>query len=124
MPLDTDRIETTFEHSTGVLRVRLPERTTLAQLEAWSETFQARLERRKHGNGWGLLLDTNCHDFESIACLRFLRSFLHEITQADLGIHRIAFVQPTQYRQPEVLSSHEAYFATVEAAYRWLCTTR
>ncbi len=65
-----------------------------------------------------LLLDTNKHQFESIECLKFLRDLI-----SNEVIHRlssVAFVQPREYRTPEVPSSTEGYFDNFEDAYTWL----
>lgn len=117
---ETEAIATAFDHAAGTFIVHLPEHTTLTHLEAWGQTFRARLLQRERRARSGLLLDTSRHNFESVACLKFIRSFLHEITQMDTGIYKIAFVQPITYRQPEVVSSEEAYFSSVEEALQWL----
>jgi hypothetical protein len=66
-----------------------------------------------------LLLDTNQHDFESIACLKALREML-EAPQAATKCVRVAFVQPPQFREPLIASDHEGYFNDVEEARAWL----
>jgi len=115
-----DPIHTSFDSEANAFIVRFPEHTTLADLMAWGDSFRTILKKRAHHNSSGLLLDTNRHDFESIECLKYIRDLILEFTRMDHGIHKVAFVQPVSYRQPEIVSSKEGYFLTVEAAWKWL----
>ncbi|MBV1862619.1 MAG: hypothetical protein KUG77_29630 [Nannocystaceae bacterium] len=69
--------------------------------------------------GSNILIDTNRHDFESIACIRAFRDVLD---RSGIGQHcsRVAFVTPAKYRAAEVVSEREAYFSDVSAARAWL----
>lgn len=97
---------------------RFPKWVSLGALKAWGSELTLELQARS--GPAGLLLDTNCHDFESIDCLKWLREFLTEAPAVRSRINRVAFVQPIQYRTPEVVSESEAYFTTVKEAYQWL----
>lgn len=118
--LEKSTIKTTYDHDSGAFIVRLPEYTTFAELEFWGENFQRIVLKQENNHKSGLVLDTNSHNFESVACLKFLQNFLKKMTQLDRGINKIAFVQPIQYRQPQIVSSNEAYFSTFEDAYQWI----
>lgn len=113
-------IKTNYDDASGAFVIHFPEYTTFAELQSWGENFRKILLKQEHNHKPGLLLDTNSHNFESILCLKFLRSFLQEITQIDNGINKIAFIQPVQYRQPEIANSYQAYFSKFEEAYQWL----
>lgn len=113
-------IDTAFDDFLNAFIVRFPEYITLTALEVWAQAFRAKLQQRNTPKGIGLLLDTNRHHFESIACLQFIRSFLQQICRMEDGVYRVAFVQPIQYRIPEVVSGQEAYFSTLEQAEAWL----
>ncbi len=101
--------------------VRLPDRVTLHALQQWGAAFMQELEGQ--AGPVGLLFDTHTHNFESIDCLRWLKAFFTETLAAESSIDRVAFVQPLAYRQPEVVSASEAYFATAQDAQAWLAST-
>lgn len=98
--------------------VSMPSHITLAALEDFGSRLLvalSRMERRKYN----LLIDSNRHDFESIACLKKLRDILEEPAVAK-KCERVAFVQPVQFRAPHIPSEQLGYFDTVDAAYEWL----
>ena len=118
--MENTTIKTNYDDNSGAFVIRFPEYTTFAELKSWGENFRKILLKQEKNHKPGLLLDTNSHNFESISCLKFLRNFLQEVNQMDNGISKVAFVQPVQYRQPEIMNSCEAYFSKFEEAYQWL----
>lgn len=98
--------------------VSFPSKVSLIALKIWGSEFT--LELQAHSGQAGLLLDTNAHDFESTDCLKWLREFFTEEHVVRRKISRVAFVQPVQYRMPEIVTESEAYFSTVKEAYEWL----
>ncbi len=96
----------------------MPEHITLELLKGWRKNFLLTLEKKIIRKNMALLIDTNKHQFESIACLKLLRDLI-----SNEVIHRlssVAFVQPRKYRIPEIPSSTEGYFDNFEDAYSWL----
>ena len=69
--------------------ISMPNRITLAALEDFGNRLLivfGRMEKRKYN----LLIDSNRHDFESIACLKKLRDILEE-PQVAKKCERVAF---------------------------------
>lgn len=66
-----------------------------------------------------LLIDTNRHAFESLACIRAFREVLEGARLAERGV-KVAFVVPREHRAPEVVSAQEGYFDDVTTARTWL----
>ncbi len=99
--------------------VSMPAVITLGAIEAWRERLWQRITDSPAGRNCRLLIDTNQHQFESIACIKALRDALEDPRVAD-HCERAAFVAPARYRQPQIVSEREAYFDSVEAAYAWL----
>lgn len=115
-------IQTRFDSRLDAFVVNFPEFVTLNGLREWGEVFLLELE--SHSNEVALLLDTNQHNFESVECLKWLRTFLMDDPIIESTIYRVAFVQPTEYRPPEVVSDGEAYFPNTKEAQRWLQSNR
>ncbi len=110
-------ITTVFDTNINAYIVTLPESISLQILTDWGAEFATQL-----GNESGrvnFLFDFNTHHFESIACLKWLRDFLGS-EQFTSTIHKAAFVQPVEYRPPEIVSDSEAYFASMKDALEWL----
>ncbi|MGH1347814.1 MAG: hypothetical protein ACRBN8_40040 [Nannocystales bacterium] len=105
------------EVDTGLrgLVASLPEVITM---EAIAE-LEARLSEHQSDPWDCILLDTNQHAFESIACIKALRRTLEGARLAERGT-LVAFVAPAACRPPEIVSSQEAYFSDVDAARSWL----
>ena len=118
--MNVDGIDTTFDDGLNTFIVHFPGDVTHSMLAAWACFFRAELQQHRFRKGVSILLDSNRHRFESIACLQFLRHFLEEVTGTGGGVGRVAFVQPVQYRCPEIVSRREAYFSTVSEAKSWL----
>jgi hypothetical protein len=112
------QIHTEYCQEIGSYLVRFPSQISLNALKVWGSEFALQLQERPAPAG--LLLDTNTHEFESVDCLKWLKGFLTERAVLRSGISRVAFVQPGQYRMPEVVTESEAYFLTVKEAYEWL----
>jgi hypothetical protein len=113
-----DSIRTEFDPDIDAYIVSLPNRISLAALRTWGSVLLAELEGRSGKTG--LLFDSNRHDFESIDCLKWLKAFFTGEDLLSSRIDRVAFVQPPEYRSPEIVGESEAYFAHVEDAKTWL----
>lgn len=113
-------IETTFDAEVDSFIVRMPENITLNALKVWHDKFMTLLRERVENGKVSILLDTNKHKFESIECLKLLRKLLNDEPLIKTSISKIAFVAPKQYREPEVVSTEEAYFLHFEDALNWL----
>lgn len=113
-------MKTKFDPELNAFVVRMPDFITLEELKTWSRDFLKILKEKSNLQTVSLLLDTNTHAFESIECLKFLREFLTGLNQMKSGLCRGAFVAPIKYREPEVVSSKEAYFSHFEDARVWL----
>lgn len=100
---------------------RCPAAITMDALVAFRQQLHSRVGATTSGGRDGLLFDSNTHQFESIACLKYLRdTFTPQLRQK---IVRVAFVAPRAYREPEIVSQGEAYFNDFESAYLWLGET-
>ncbi|MFC1609879.1 hypothetical protein ACFL6C_02885 [Myxococcota bacterium] len=97
--------------------ISMPDHVTLAAIEDLTERFLSALGT--HDAEYGLLIDTNKHNFESIACLKALREML-EAPQVATSCLAVAFVAPRQYREPHIASDQEGYFDEVDATHAWL----
>ena len=113
-------IETKFDQKINAFIVLMPEYITLNLLNLWSKEFLKSLCKQAVNDKVSLLVDTNKHQFESIECLKLLRNFLTNKKQVRNNISNVAFVQPKQYRKPEIVSPKEAYFSNFEDAHNWL----
>lgn len=111
-------IQTRFDADLNAYLVKFPVFITLGCLHDWGKMFVTELQSRDSGTA--LVIDTNQHDFESVECLRWLRMFLVGEPIIRSSVYRVAFVQPSEHRRPEVVSDVEAYFSSVEEACRWL----
>ena len=109
-----------YDEAMGVYFVSFPDHVSYEALSKWSIEFQEMLVSRGHQKPEALLLDSNKHDFESIECLKFLREILTQFTNMKNGLYKIAFVQPANYRNPEIVDLKEAYFSSTEEAKSWL----
>ncbi len=112
----TMKINTTFKHNINTYIVHMPENITFEELSFWGKEFLQSLVKSEKCS---LLLDTNRHQFESIASLKLLRDILSD-EKVKCCISKFAFVQPKQYRSPTIVSSKEGYFTNSEDAYRWI----
>lgn len=122
MKSDRSVVQTRFDSRLDAFVVTFPEFVTLHCLREWGEAFPLELER--HSNDVALLLDTNQHNFESVECLKWLRTFLMGEPSVESNIYRVAFIQPSEYRNAEVVSNGEAYFTHMKEAQRWLRSSR
>lgn len=114
-----ESIHTVYDPIIEAYVVSFPSEVSLHSLSAWGCEFIRVLDARADRTA-GLLVNTNTHGFESVDCLRWLRDFFAKEYSVKRGIDRVAFVQPIQYRVPEIVSDYEAYFSTVEDARKWL----
>ncbi len=82
------KINTTFEHNINTYIVHMPENITFEELSFWGKEFLQSLSKNKKCS---LILDTNRHQFESIASLRLLRDILSD-EKVKHCISKFAFV--------------------------------
>ena len=115
-----EHIEMKFDSEINAFIVSMPELITHSALKIWNKEFLKLLCERASNEKAALLLDTNKHDFESIECLKLLRELLSNERQVRESISKVAFVQPRQYREPEIISPVEAYFSQFEEAHNWI----
>lgn len=111
-------IQTRFDADLNAFIVEFPAFVTLETLHDWGKVFISELQN--HDGGVALVINTNQHNFESVECLRWLRTFLAGEPIISSSVSRAAFIQPSEYRRPEVVSDVEAYFSSMNEAYRWL----
>lgn len=109
-----------FDQELNAIIVNMPKVITLDILKKWRKIFLELLVKRHANKKVALSLDTNRHDFESIECIKLLRELLSKNMHVNQSISRIAFVQPVNYREPEIVNSTEAYFSQAEDAQEWL----
>lgn len=108
-------IETRIDRDLNAIIVRLPNPTTLEQLVCWKPKFLELLAANEPDCS-SLLLDTGQHNFENIACLKFLKETLTQDPIVQRVLRRAAFVQPASLRSPSVVSNSEAYYSTFAEA--------
>lgn len=113
-----NQVRTEYRQEIGAYLVSFPSEVSLNALKIWGSGFTLELQARS--GPAGLLVDTNTHAFESTDCLKWLRKFFTEEPVLRHKINRVTFVQPVQYRAPEIVNESEAYFSTVEEACEWL----
>jgi hypothetical protein len=113
-------IHTKFDQEINAFIILMPEYITPNELSIWSKKFLKLLRKWAEKKKVKLLVDTNRHQFESIECLKLLRNLLSNDWQVQNSISKVAFVQPRQYRKPEIISPAEAYFSNFEDAHIWL----
>ena len=113
-------IEIYFDEEIAGYVVRLPELTTIEMLINAKSNFEDLIAKNDNGNKFSLLLDTNTHEFESIECLKFLRSLL-SIPPITANCTKYASVAPENHTQKEIKSDKEASFNDFSQAYAWLC---
>ena len=116
-----DRIYTAYRPDIKSYIISLPSKVSHSALKKWSCEFIRELKLR-HGKA-GLLFNSGDHDFESIECMEFLKDLFTKDSTIKKSINRVAFVQPIQYRNPEIVSDSEAYFSAEQNAIDWLKLT-
>jgi len=116
-------VEVTYDTAMGGVVVSLPQFITMAALEGLQERLASRVAAGVLDGARRLLVDTNQHDFESVACIRALRDAL-EGAGIGNGCWRVGFVAPAEHRASTVVSDREAYFNDVAAARAWLSKPR
>ena len=114
----SELVETSFDSGLNAYIIRMPPYVTFDQLAEWGRELRKRVDERPGQATFALLLDTNQHNFESVACLQYLRDTLSSLTA--VGLSKVAFVQPMRYGIPEVASAEEAYFSDFAKARSWL----
>jgi len=113
-------IQVSFDNKINGYIIRMPEFISLNSIEEWTHKFELDLKTLPLGQRVVMLIDTNKHEFESIQCLKNLREFFTSSSLIQSNIVKVAFVRPKSYGEPHVKSDLEAYFESVEEAYKWL----
>ncbi len=116
-----DHIHTSYRRDIKSHVVSLPSGVSHNALKKWSREFIRELQLRP-GKA-GLLFNAGDHDFESIDCLKLLKDLFTKNRAIKKSINRVAFVQPIQYRNPEVVSDLVAYISAEQKAIGWLKST-
>jgi len=116
----SSHIDTDYDDEICAFVVRMPEYIIFKELKQWRTEFLASLDKRVEHEKVALLIDTNTHQFESIACLKLLRDLFSNKSKIKHYISKVAFVQPREYREPGIRSLNEGYFSCFEDAYCWL----
>ena len=112
-----DKIDFSFDDKICGYLISMPDFVKLSDIESWIINFDLELKTFQSLKPISILLDSNKHKFESIQCLKALRDYLTHIQE---HIAKAAFVAPTSFREPEIVSGREAYFDKFEDAYLWL----
>lgn len=105
------------------LWLSMPEVITLRVIQDLRRRLARHLAALPSDNETNILIDTNQHAFESLACIKAFRDALEQSGIAERGC-RVAFVTPAKYRAPQIVSEREAYFSDVAAARAWLQSSR
>lgn len=113
-------IEYHFDRNIAGYVISMPEFIDLDTIEQWINSFEQELNTLTANQRLIMLVDTNQHEFESVQCLKRLRDFFTGNTVIKANGLRVAFVQPTEYRMPNIKSESEAYFSSRDAVYAWL----
>ena len=112
-------IRISFDDDINSYIVILPELVTLKMLIQSKTDFENLILSNPHRDKFSLLFDTGLHEFESIECLKYLRTFLSIKPLID-NCHKYASVAPENYAQAEIKSDKEASFNKYSDAYAWL----
>ena len=97
----------------------MPEVITLRVIQDLERRLARHLAALPSDDETNILIDTNQHAFESLACIKAFRDALEQSGIAERG-SRVAFVTPAKYRAPEIVSEREAYFSDVATARAWV----
>ena len=115
-----DSIQVKFDEKLKGYIVSMPDFISLGAIEEWKARFENNLKSIPAGQKAMLLIDTNQHQFESIQCLKSLREFFDNNSVIQSNDVKVAFVQPVNFVEPQIKSEREAYFESLEEAYKWL----
>jgi len=113
-------IQVSFDKKINGYIISMPEFISLDSIEEWMHKFELDLKSLPLSQRVVMLIDTNKHEFESIQCLKSLHEFFTSNSVIQSNIVKVAFVRPKSYGEPLVKSELEAYFESVEEAYKWL----
>ena len=115
----SNNIKISFDDNINSYIVILPELVTLKMLIQSKADFEDLILSNPHNEKFSLLFDTGLHEFESIECLKYLRTFLSIKPLID-NCHKFATVAPVNYTQAKITSDKEASFNKYSDAYTWL----
>jgi len=94
----------------------------MVELEALKKAkakFENLLAKNAQIEEFSLLFDTGAHEFESVECLKYVRTFL-SIQSLLEKCQKFASVAPANYVKAEIKSDTEATFNEYFEAYDWL----
>ena len=112
-------IEINFDETINGYIVKLPAIVKLQALKNAKDEFENILSAHPQAKKFSLLLDTGVHEFESIECLKFVRTFL-SLKPLLKNCNKFAAVAPANYLIAEIKSEKGASFNKYEEAYIWL----
>ena len=115
----SEEIEIIFDSEISSYIVRFPDLVKLDSLKKAKKEFERLLESHSGLDRFSLLFDTGAHEFESIECLKYVRTFL-SIDILVEKCEKFASVAPENYSKSEVKSEKEAIFNNYADAYKWL----
>ena len=116
----SENIRVSFDKKINGYIISMPEFISLNSIEEWKNKIDLELKSLPLNQKVVMLIDTNKHEFESIQCLKSLREFFTSNAVIQFNIVKVAFVRPKSYGEPHIKSEFEAYFESVEEAYKWL----
>lgn len=91
----------------------------LKALKEAKQTFECLIKQTSGTECFSVLWDTGAHEFDSIECLKYCRSFLSFPALVSQCV-RLVTVAPSQYMKSEIKSNKEASFNCYDEAYAWL----
>jgi len=112
-------IKISFDESINSYIIKFPDLVELGALKKAKTDFNKLLTKNSQRHKFSLLFDTGAHEFESIECLKYVRTFL-SIQPLIENCHKFASVVPESFTKAEVKSDKEASFNNYSEAYCWL----
>ena len=112
-------IKISFDETINSYIVRLPDMVELEALKKAKAKFEKLLAKNAQIEEFSLLFDIGAHEFESVECLKYVRTFL-SIQSLLEKCQKFASVAPANYVKAEIKSDTEATFNECFEAYDWL----
>lgn len=112
-------IHISFDSRANTYIVKFHDLVELDSLKEARLRFEQLIIHTSGEYSFSVLLDTGAHEFESLECLKYCRSFLSIPVLLNQCV-RFAVVAPAQYMTREIKSNKEAAFNCYDDAYEWL----
>jgi len=100
--------------------VIMPAVITLGEFDRWKNAFLQEISKRPDNEKFSLLVDTNQHNFETLAALKSFSDFFRTNDSLHAGLDRIAMAAPAAYAAPFDNTDRAAFCGSFSAAYDWL----